>query len=96
MSLVKDNMTHESDSICPFCFTIYQSGELEPDVPVCRECNTFGRAIIIENFNEFIASAPVASLQAIRQNWMDRKQFLEAERALVLKNLDSLLAELQQ
>ena len=88
-------MTHESDQICPFCFTIYPPGVLEPDVPVCRECNTFGRAIIIEEYPEFIASAPVASLEAIRQNWLNRQQFLEAERNLVLGNLETLLAELK-
>lgn len=89
-------MAHESDQICPFCFTIYPPGVIDPDVPVCRECKTFGRAIIIEDFPEFIASAPIDSLVSIRKNWQDRQQFLEDERNLVLKNLDALLAELHQ
>jgi hypothetical protein len=86
-------MEHEHDQICPFCFTVYPPGVLDPDVPVCRECNTFGRAIILEDYLEFKASTSVEQVKSIRQSWLDRSQFLEAERELVLKNIDEYLAE---
>ena len=84
-------MPHEHDLICPFCFTIYPEDVLDPDMPVCRECNFFGRAIIVENFPEFLSGITPAQIEAIRKNWQQREYLLEAEREMVLKNIDTLL-----
>jgi hypothetical protein len=84
-------MPHEHDLICPFCFTIYPEGVLDPDMPVCRECNFFGRAIIVENYLEFLSGITLGQIESIRTNWQQRNQLLEAEREMVLKNIDSLL-----
>lgn len=88
-------MAQEQDQICPFCFTIYPSGTLDPDVPVCRECNTFGRAMILVEYSEFRQTTSLAQLNQIRQTWFHRSNFLEAEREMVLTNLDYLITEIQ-
>ena len=77
--------------ICPFCFTIFPEGALDPDVPVCRECNTYGRAMIVESLQEFIKDTPRQQIVTIKESWQKRSQFLEDERTLVLDNIETLL-----
>jgi hypothetical protein len=89
-------MAHENDLICPFCFTIFPEGALDPDVPICRECNTFGRAVVVESYPEFTSSVKMAEVEAIRQSWEGRAHFLEAERELILRNIDVFLAIVKQ
>ena len=88
-------MSHEHDQICPFCFTIFPPGVWDPDVPVCRECNAFGRAIILEDYTEFVANTSISRVEAIRQNWAARENFLEDEREMILRNIDSFLSGLK-
>lgn len=88
-------MAQEHDQICPFCFTIYPEGVLDPEVPVCRECNAFGRAMILEDYGEFIQATPLAQVEAIQKSWLERGQFLEAEREMVLKNIQHILEKLK-
>ena len=79
------------DLICPFCFTIFTAGALDPDIPICRECNTFGRAIIVEPLPEFTGNTTRPQLEAMRDTWQKRSQFLEDERNLVLRNIQNVL-----
>ncbi len=91
---MRSPMSHDQDLICPFCFTIYTPGIIDPDMPVCRECNAFGRAVIVESYPEFAQSTPVAQVEMIHKSWQGRAQFLEAERSMILANIEAYLAGL--
>jgi len=74
--------------ICPFCFTLFPAGVLEEEVPLCRECNGLGRAIITEPLKEFLGSVSLIELENIRSSWTERMDNWQVERERILANLD--------
>lgn len=82
--------------ICPFCFTVFKPGALEVEVPFCRECNHYGRGILVEDLKDFLLAVDLNKLQALSSTWFNRKDYLEDERRMILTNIDRLIADLNQ
>ncbi len=83
---------NETDLICPFCFSIFPPQTYAEEIPICRDCRTFGRSIILEDRDTFLASVTRDQLVKMLTYWTDRPEFLEDERALILRNLDKILS----
>jgi hypothetical protein len=82
--------------ICPFCFSQFPENTYTEEVPVCRECRGYGRSILLELRNEFFQSANLQQIVGIKQTWLNRADFMEVERQMVLTNLDRLLIDLNE
>ena len=83
---------NENELICPFCFSIFPPQTYSEEIPVCRDCRTFGRSILLDDRDEFLSSITRDQLVKMQANWTERPDFLEDERALILRNLQHLLA----
>lgn len=81
----------DPELICPFCFTLFQAGVLDEEVPLCRECNALGRAIIAEPVSEFLTGVSRNELERVRSSWNERMDNWQAERGRILSNLDNIL-----
>jgi hypothetical protein len=86
---------NENELICPFCFSSFPPQTYAEEVPICRECRQFGRSIILEDQSQFLADTPRAQMQLLFDNWRVRKDFLENEREIILRNLTRLLSKTQ-
>lgn len=83
---------NDKELICPFCFSTFPPQTYAEEVPICRECRQFGRSIVLEERQEFLAVTPQSQLELIYSHWKQRKDFLENEREMVLRNLSLLLS----
>ncbi len=81
--------------ICPFCFSQYPENTYAEEVPVCRECRGYGRSILLEPRSEFRQNVRLPQVQAVKETWQKRVDFLEVERRMVLDNLDVLIKQMQ-
>jgi hypothetical protein len=82
--------------ICPFCFSQFPENTYTEEVPVCRECRGYGRSILLELRTEFFQSVNLQQIVGIKQTWLNRADFMEVERQMVLANLDRLLIDLNE
>ncbi len=89
-------MIEPGEKICPFCFTVFAPGVLDDDYPFCRECGNFGRSILVEPTEEFIAQTKESELQALLESWYSREKFLDAEKSMITGNLEKLISFLHQ
>jgi len=83
---------NENELICPFCFSSFPPQTYAEEVPICRECRQFGRSIILEDQCQFLMDTPRNQLESMFAYWKGRKDFLEDERQMILRNLTRLLS----
>jgi hypothetical protein len=88
-------MQYDYQTICPFCFRVYQPGDMDDDYPMCRDCNLEGRSIMVDGLDSFTSQIDLSELTSLKTEWTRREDFVVIQRNRILSNLDQLIGSIR-